>query len=970
MTDYQYIKFFENVRVNDVPLVGGKNASLGELLSFGISVPLGFAVTSKAFDYVLDSNFYTIKEKEVSLRELIARDIKKISNELKSEDIKAVEKVGKKCANIRYFIEQSKIPDSLADEILEAYKTLIEKIGEESTFAVRSSATAEDLPDASFAGQQDTHLNISGEKEILEYILKDMASVFTTRATMYRERAGFDHFSVKLSVGIQEMAGGLEGVKSSGVMFTEDPDSGNPNVVVIRGTWGLGELIVQGVEKGDEFIVFKHDPESLRIIRRELVKKEKMMIFSKGYEKIGTEVVQLPQEKQMEYCLTENEVMILAEYAQKIRDHYGRRMDIEWAVGNNGKVYIVQARPETVHSIKGDVEDVFYLLEDPEELAKQNLLVENSGIAIGRRIGYGKVKIIENINDAYLLREGDILITEETNPDWTSYMQNLGGVITERGGPTCHAAIVSRELNIASIVGADNIVQIMKEKQRDGIEYVTIDCSEGESRIWLKDVEYDSDTIEFAKLPITRTKVLVNLGIPKGALSSGKYPDGTGLARLEFIINDEIKIHPNAIIDFEALIMRYDILVEQKKRIENIKKSDLYHKDPFSQEIFQLKQTLDKIRELTVGYDDKEEFYIEKLAEGIATIAAGVWKTLPDGSPAECVVRLSDFKTNEYANLIGGWIYEGEENNPMLGFRGCSRYVHDEFQQAFMLELRAIKKAREWGLKNIIPMLPFCRSPEEAKKIIDIMESEGLIRGQDELKVYVMAEIPSNIICADIFCQYFDGFSIGSNDLTQLTYGVGRDNEKMIPLMNNYNYNTNSEAIRRSVSHLIKTAHQYGKKIGICGQAPSDDSDFLRFLVQEGIDSLSLNFDTFARGRMNTWRTEIIEAKLDDNNKAQSYTFLNECDNLIDKIRIPRGKLRNMVRKQGKIVNQKLLTSTEQFNQIFNTIQQISYDFIKTIDRGEIKKFDDFFKNNQKQLQKFGEKIPILKREIREFGIY
>ncbi|MFW9902254.1 MAG: phosphoenolpyruvate synthase [Candidatus Thorarchaeota archaeon] len=970
MSDYKYIKFFEDLRVGDVPLVGGKNASLGELLSFGISVPLGFAVTSNAFDYVLDTNYYTIKEEEVSLRELIARDINRISDELKSEDIKAVEKVDKICANIRYVIEQSKIPDSLADEILEAYSKLIEKIGEESTFAVRSSATAEDLPDASFAGQQDTHLNIVGENEILEYILKDMASVFTTRATMYRERAGFDHFSVKLSVGVQEMAGGVGGVKSSGVMFTEDPDSGNPNVIVIRGTWGLGELIVQGVEKGDEFIVFKHDPEKLRIIRRELAKKEKMMIFSKGVERIGTEVVQVPENMQMLYCLTESEVLILADYAQKIREHYGRRMDIEFAVGNNGKVYIVQARPETVHSIKGDVEEIFYLLENPEKLIEEQLLVENSGIAIGRRIGYGKVKIIESINDAHLLREGDILITEETNPDWTSYMQNLGGVITERGGPTCHAAIVSRELNIASIVGADNIVQNMKEKKREGIDYVTIDCSEGEPRIWLKDVEYDFDTIEFAKLPQTKTKVLVNLGIPKGALSSGKYPDGTGLARLEFIINDEAQIHPNALIDFDALVMRYDILIDQRKKIEHIKKSDLYHKDPFNQEIFRLKQTLDKIRNLTIGYEDKEEFYVDKLAEGIATIAAGVWKVLSDGTIAECVVRLSDFKTNEYANLIGGWIYEGEENNPMMGFRGASRYVSDDFQHAFILELRAIKKAREWGLKNIIPMVPFCRSPEEGKQIIEIMESEGLIRGEDDLKVYVMAEIPSNIICADLFCQYFDGFSIGSNDLTQLVYGVDRDGSKLIPIAKQFKYTTNSEAIRRSLTHLIVTAHKYSKKVGICGQAPSDDPEFLRFLVREGIDSLSLNFDTFARGRINTWRTEIIEAKLSDENKNQSYQLLQECDSIIEKIRIPRGKLRNMVRKQSKEVSQKLIASTEDFNQIFDSIHQLSYDFVKEVNLGGMKEFTNYYNKYKEQINELGKKIPTLKRKIREFGIY
>jgi pyruvate,water dikinase len=668
--------------------------------------------------------------------------------------------------------------------------------------------------------------------------------------------------------------------------------------------------------------------------------------------------------------LSDEEVQRLADYAQIIRKHYKKRMDIEWAVGNNGKVYIVQARPETVHSQKGDTEEIFYLLEDADKLDNDGILVENTGIAIGRRIGYGRVKIIESINDAHLLKEGDILITEETNPDWTSYMQNLGGVITERGGPTCHAAIVSRELNIASIVGADDIVQIMKEKQRDGIEYVTIDCSEGEPRIWLKDVEYDFDIIEFAKLPQTKTKVLVNLGIPKGALSSGKYPDGTGLARLEFIINDEAQIHPNALIDFEALVMRYDILLDQRNKIENIKKSDLYHKDPFNREIFQLKKTLDKVRELTVGYDDKEEFYVDKLAEGIATIAAGVWKILPDGSLAECVVRLSDFKTNEYANLIGGWIYEGEENNPMMGFRGASRYVSDDFQQAFILELRAIKKARDWGLKNIIPMVPFCRSPEEGKEIIQIMETEGLVRGEDDLKVYVMAEIPSNIICADIFCEYFDGFSIGSNDLTQLTYGVDRDGSKLIPIAKEYKYTTNSEAIRRSLTHLIKTAHDFNKKVGICGQAPSDDPDFLRFLVREGIDSLSLNFDTFARGRINTWRTEIIEDKLKPENKTKSYEFLNDCDNLIEKIRIPRGKLRNMVRKQGKSVEVNLIDSTEQLNNLFDEIQNISYEFVNEIEIGKISKFDDFFEKYHHQITSFNEKIPSMKREIRKYGIY
>ncbi|MHA1642490.1 MAG: phosphoenolpyruvate synthase [Promethearchaeota archaeon] len=966
--DYRYIRFFEDIKSKDVGLVGGKNASLGELMSFGIPVPLGFAVTAKAYDYILETNYFRIKDEEITLKEYIKRNIEKISDKLKSEDIKSIQEVDKICADIRYAIESAQIPDSLADEILDAYHEILEKIGEETTFAIRSSATAEDLPDASFAGQQDTHLNISGEKEILEYILKDMASVFTTRATMYRERAGFDHFAVKLSVGVQEIAGGLRGVRSSGVMFTEDPDSGNKNVIVIRGTWGLGELIVQGVEKGDEFVVFKHSPK-LQIISKSLVRKTKMMIFDT--EKGGTITRPIVKELQNTFCLTDEQVIKLAEYAVKIREHYGRPMDIEWALGNNGKIYIVQARPETVHSQKGDKEEIFYLLEDPKDLIEKGYLIENSGTAIGRRIGFGKVKIIESINEANLLEEGDILITEETNPDWTSYMQNLGGVITERGGPTCHAAIVSRELNIPSIVGADNIIEIIKEKQRnENLETLTIDCSEGEPRIWTKEVEYDYDTIEFAQLPMTKTKIMVNLGIPKGALSAGKYPDGTGLARLEFIINDEIQIHPNALIDFDSLVMRYNVLLEQRKKIENIKKSNLYHKDPFNVEIKKLKETLDKIRELTVGFPDKEEFYIEKLAEGIATIAAGVWKTLPDGTIAPCVVRLSDFKTNEYKNLIGGWIYEGDENNPMLGFRGASRYVSEDFRNAFLLELKAIARARNWGLKNIIPMVPFCRTPEEACEISKLMEKEGLIRGKDGLQVYCMAEIPSNIFLVDEFCKYFDGFSIGSNDLTQLIYGAGRDNEKLIPLSKKYNYITNSEAIRRSISHLIKISHENGKKVGICGQAPSDDPDFLRFLVREGIDSISLNFDTYARGRINTWRTEIIESKVKPEYRDKSYELLKNCDDLVERIRVLRGKLRNLVRKHRRDAEPKLIEITEKFDEIYINLNKSSSKFIEDINKNDFSDFDALFQKYNNQLGEMEKNIPILAREARRFGIF
>ncbi|MFX0027429.1 MAG: putative PEP-binding protein, partial [Candidatus Hermodarchaeota archaeon] len=504
----------------------------------------------------------------------------------------------------------------------------------------------------------------------------------------------------------------------------------------------------------------------------------------------------------------------------------------------------------------------------------------------------------------------------------------------------------------------------------EDLKTVTIDCSEGEPRIWTKEVEYDYDTIEFAKLPRTRTQVLVNLGIPKGALSSGKYPDGTGLARLEFIINDEIQIHPNALIDFDTLIMRYDILLEHRKRIESIKKSDLYHKDPFNQQIKRLKETLDKIRDLTIGYDDKEEFYVEKLAEGIATIAAGVWKVLSDDTIAPCIVRLSDFKTNEYENLVGGWIYESEENNPMLGFRGASRYVSNDFQNAFILELKAVSKAREWGLTNIIPMIPFCRSPDECKRVIEIMEDEGLIRGQDGLMVYVMAEIPSNIICADLFCEYVDGFSVGSNDLTMLTYGTDRDEAKLIPIAKSYGYTTNSEAMRRSLNHLIKTAHKYGRKVGICGQAPSDDPEFLRFLVREGIDSISLNFDTYARGRINTYRTEIIESKLASENKTKAYELLDACDTLIENIRIPRGKLRNMVRKQHKNIDTELQDTTQEFDQVFEEISGISRNFVNEINKEQVDDFEVKYTENNNRIKELEKKIPLINKKVRQFGIF
>ncbi len=962
--DYRFIRFFEGVRTTDIELVGGKNASLGELLSFGIPVPLGFAVTAQAFDYILNNNFYTIQNEEITLKEYIRRQIDSVKKELQSEEISAIQRVDEICASIRIAIEQSKIPDSMSDEILDAYRKLIKKIGEETTFAIRSSATAEDLPESSFAGQQDTHLNISGEDNVLRFILKDMASIFTTRATAYRERSGYDHFAVKLSVGVQEMAGGLGGVKASGVMFTEDPDSGNENVVVIRSTWGLGELIVQGQEKGDEYVIFKHHPKELKIIAKDLVLKKTQMVFDR--EAGGTKTVPVPIESQNTFSITDSQALELAKYAMLIREHYGKRMDIEWALGRNEKIYIVQARPETVHSQRGDVEEIHYLIDDPIKLKENGKLISSNGTAIGRKIGFGKLKVVEDINYAHLLEEGDILITYETNPDWTAYMQNLGGVITERGGPTCHAAIVSRELDIPSIVGADNIVQTIKEHAKKGSDTITLDCSEGEARIWAGIVEFDYDTIQFKYLPRTLTRVLVNLGIPKGALSSGKYPDGTGLARLEFIINDLIQIHPNALLQYENLILYSHELLEKKEKIESMKKSDIVKKDPFFKEIKLLKKTLEKIEELTSGYVNKEEYYVQKLAEGIATIAAGVWKILPNGEIAEAVVRLSDFKTNEYKNLIGGWLYEGEEHNPMMGFRGASRYVADDFEQAFRLELRSIKLARSWGLTNIIPMIPFCRSPEEAEAIIEIMKEEGLTRGQDALKVYVMAEIPSNILLADIFSNYFDGFSIGSNDLTQLVYGSCRDNEKLVRLANQFNYITNSEAIRRAVEHLIKVAHERSKKVGICGQAPSDDPEFLQFLVRQGIDSISLNPDTYARGRILVWRTEVIETALKDEAKKIAYDFLSICDETVDNLRVPRGKLRNHIRKKRKRIDPEITLSSDRLDDIFKQIANLAVRFVNDIEFKKYRVFNEFEKKFKNELEKITSDLPRILEVVKK----
>jgi pyruvate,water dikinase len=1007
-----YIRFFDEIGKDDVPRVGGKNASLGEmtrnLKSLGVKVPYGFAITGDAYNLILETNSVLVQDEKVILKDYIVRELNSIDHELRSETPEDILVVKKTTIKIRKSIEKAQYPPELRQEIIQAYRSL-EKITKGSVYAVRSSATAEDLPDASFAGQQDTYLNIYGEEDILDHILKCMASTFTTRATQYRQRAGFNHFNVRLSVGVQEMAGGLSGVYASGVMFSIDPDSGNDNFIVIRGTYGLGEMIVQGKEVGDEWKVFKHSPLGIQITSRTRVLKNAQYVTIEAAEEAGYEVdkhvgtveIPVPKELRNTICLTDDKVEQLAKYAIYISDHYKRPMDIEWVLGKDQNIYVVQARPETVESRKGDREEIFYLLEDFEKLKQTNRILDESGVAIGRKIGCGPIKIINDISEAWKLKKGDVLVTLETNPDWTSYLNHLSGIITEKGGPTCHAAIVSREQGIACIVGADGVNAKIEQylKSRDTEVFydenrqptLTIECCQGIGRIWKGQVAFDFDEIDFRNLPKTKTKIQVNVGIPDGALSAGKYPDGTGLARLEFIISDEIMVHPKALINYMQLQHNLDSMKAQRSKIEKNKGSKLSPKDKLYVDIQALEDTINRIDTAVEGYGlSTIDFYVQKLAEGIATIAGAVWKTLDDGTIAEAVVRMSDFKTNEYQNLIGGWMYEGSENNPMIGHRGASRYVGEEFVDCFRLECRAISRARSWGLSNIVPMIPFVRTPTEAIKVQKIMAEEGLVREEfvqgvmakynfsrekvlrevkeeglvraaafdyietcegieyelnpKGLKIYMMAEIPSNIVLADIFSRLFDGFSIGSNDLTQLVFGVDRDSERLAKVANKFGYDANSEAIKRLIAQLLKAAHYYEtsqmlrlrRKVGICGQAPSDFPDFLQFLVQRKIDSISLNFDTYAKGRVNCYRTELIEEKLNKENRKKAYEILNSYDSIINELRMPRGRMRYLKQMllQSNRKEDNLWDMVEKFNKLSETLNTNRDSFLKACTDG------------------------------------
>jgi len=794
----KFVKWFEEIGAKDVALVGGKNASLGEMVrnlgKKGVNVPSGFAITAEAYKYVIEKAGIDQKIKE-TLADLDTRDIENLADR------------GEKLRNL---IEHSRCPKELEEEIRVAYREMEKRYGKNVDVAVRSSATAEDLPTASFAGQQTSYLNVRGEGDLLERVMDCFASLFTNRAISYRVDKGFDHLSVYLSVGVQKMV--RSDLACSGVMFSIDTESGFKDVVYITAAYGLGENVVQGIVNPDQFYVFKPTlKEGFRpIVEKKLGTKEKKLIYMRHGS--GAEQKKTKVEEQRQFALNDDEILLLARWACIIEEHYGLPMDIEWAKdGITGELFIVQARPETVHSQMDLAILRTYVLEE-----KGKLLLK--GESVGAKIGQGEVKVIEDSDEIYKFKSGQVLVTDMTDPDWQPIMKIASAIITNKGGRTCHAAIVSRELGVPCVISTGNGTEVLK-----GTREVTIDCSGGGGRIYEGKLKYRIDEVEVSKIPRPDTRIMMNFGIPDGAFIQSRIPnDGVGLAREEFIINSYIGIHPMALIDYDKL----------KKAASKDEK---------------LAKVIKEIDEKSATYEDKREFFIDNLAMGIAKIAAGFY-------PSEVIVRFSDFKTNEYANLTGGYLYEPKESNPMIGWRGASRYYDEKFKPAFGLECQAIKKVRdEMGLTNVKVMVPFCRTPEEGRKVIEAMGEFGLRRGENGLEVYVMCEIPSNVILAEEFADVFDGFSIGSNDLTQLTLGLDRDSELVAHIFDERN-----EAVKRLVKQVIEVAHNRKprRKIGICGQAPSDFPEFADFLIECGIDSMSLNPDVVLSTRLNIAEVE------------------------------------------------------------------------------------------------------------------
>jgi pyruvate,water dikinase len=803
--DKKFVLWFEEVGIEDVPLVGGKNASLGEMIqqltSKGVNVPTGFATTAHAYRYFVE---------KAGLQE----KLRQIFSDLDVEDVQNLRERGKQA---RALVLNTPFPKEIETEIAQSYLKLCERYGSDPKFcdrlapeerqecreysydtdvAVRSSATAEDLPDASFAGQQETYLNVHGVKHVLESCHKCFASIFTDRAISYRTIKGFDHFEVALSVGVQKMV--RSDLASSGVMFSIDTETGFKNAAFVTSAYGLGENVVQGAVNPDEFFVFKPTLKngSRPILNKRLGSKEVKMIYDLGGGKqVKNEPV--PPSERSKFSITDDEVLTLAKWACIIEDHYSEKrgqyspMDIEWAKdGQTGELFIVQARPETVQSQKSGS-----VLRNYKLQGTGNILV--TGRAVGEMIGQGAARVILDVHRIDEFKAGEVLVTNKTDPDWEPIMKKASAIVTNQGGRTCHAAIIAREMGIPAIVGCGNATGILKTGQN-----VTISCSEGEEgRVYEGLVPFEIIETQLDNLPRTKTKILMNVGNPEEAFGLASIPcDGVGLARLEFIIANHIKAHPLA-------LMKYDELEDEAAKQE--------------------------IAQLTAGYDNKPDFFVDKLVQGVGTIAAAFY-------PNPVVVRMSDFKSNEYANLLGGRQFEPKEENPMIGWRGASRYYDEKYREAYGLECIALKRVRdEMGLTNVIPMIPFCRTPEEGRKVLAEMEKHGLKRGENGLEVYVMCEIPSNVILADEYSQVFDGFSIGSNDLTQLTLGLDRDSALVAHIFDERN-----EAVKEMVRMVIAKAKKNGRKIGICGQAPSDYPEFARFLVELGIDSISLNPDS------------------------------------------------------------------------------------------------------------------------------
>jgi pyruvate,water dikinase len=772
--------WFEGLARGDVARVGGKNASLGEMVQNlggrGVNVPPGFATTADAYRQFIESN---------RLREFVADALGDLASG------KAT--LAETGHTIRRAIIRGDWPDEIAQSIREAYQELCRRSGKpDIDVAVRSSATAEDLPDASFAGQQETFLNIRGETALLDACRRCYASLFTDRAISYRTTKGFDHMKVALSVGVQRMVRSDTG--SAGVMFSIDTETGFPDVVLIDAAWGLGENVVQGAVDPDEYQVFKpllDKAGAVPVIEKKLGAKAQKMIYASEGEGTIRNVATSKMERRS-FVLSDDEIVTLARWASIIEAHYGCPMDMEWAKdGETGEIFIVQARPETVQSRQTDAAFRSYRI-----LSKGRVLL--TGLSIGNAIVSGRVCLIESAQDIERFVDGAILVTGTTDPDWVPIMKRAAAIITDHGGRTSHAAIVSRELGLPAIVGTGNATEILHDEQD-----VTVSCAEGsEGFIYAGHADYRVDDLNLDNIPATKTNIMLNLANPAAAFRWWRLPaDGVGLARMEFVVSNHIKIHPMALVQFDQL------KDEDAKRV---------------------------IAELTEAYDEKTEYFVDRLSRGLARIAASQF-------PSPVIIRMSDFKTNEYAGLIGGTEFEPKEENPMIGFRGASRYYSPRYRDGFALECRAILRLREkLGFTNVIPMIPFCRSIEEADRVLEIMAANGLTRGENGLQIFVMCEIPSNVVRAKAFAERFDGFSIGSNDLTQLTLGVDRDSEDLADL-----FDEQDEAVKWMIEHVIRDAHEVGAKVGLCGQAPSDKPAFAEFLVACGIDSISVSPDSF-----------------------------------------------------------------------------------------------------------------------------